>query len=108
MIFALVTAAALAGRPIHDGAPIFDPSLPASTSTEARVTIDVSDADLRQVLTDIAAVSGRNLVLPEDLDGRVTARLDDLPWDEALTVVLEPFGLTSVTTERFIVIRAAP
>lgn len=63
------------------------------TFTGKRVTLDVQKADLRWVLMIIGRASGKNLVLPDSLQGRVTVKLQDVPWDQALDLVLRMKGL---------------
>ena len=54
-----------------------------------RITIDVVDADIRTVMRSIADVSGMNIVIPEDYNGTVTARLRNIGWKDALKSVLD-------------------
>lgn len=54
-----------------------------------RITIDVVDADIRTVMRSVADVSGMNIVIPEDYDGTVTARLRNVGWRDALRSVLD-------------------
>ncbi|PIE52559.1 hypothetical protein CSA37_05955 [Candidatus Fermentibacteria bacterium] len=60
-----------------------------------RITIDVVDAEIRTVMRSIADVSGMNIVLPEDYQGTVTARLRNLGWRDALRAVLQSQDLTA-------------
>ena len=46
-------------------------------------------------MAHFAAFSGVNLVLADGVSGRVTARLDNAPWDEALLAILSARGLTA-------------
>ena len=52
------------------------------------VSIDFQNADLRAVLRTFAEISGLNVVIDPEVDGVVDVMLTDLPWDQALDVVL--------------------
>ncbi len=56
--------------------------------TGKRISLDFKDADVQNVLRVIAEVSGLNIVATDDVTGRVTLHLADVPWDQALDVVL--------------------
>ncbi len=59
------------------------------------VSFDFKDADIRDVLRILADVSGFNFVVSKDVKekGTVTLKLSNVPWDQALDVVLEDSGL---------------
>jgi len=62
---------------------------PKKEYTGARMTMDFADADVRNILKLIGEVSKRNIVWGAEVKGRVSMRLKDVPWDQALDVVLE-------------------
>lgn len=53
------------------------------------ITIDVMDADVVNVLRLFADVSGKNFVIDDEVKGKVTLKLKNVPWDRALRVVLQ-------------------
>jgi type IV pilus secretin PilQ/predicted competence protein len=61
-----------------------------------RVSLDFKDADVHNVLRLLAEVSKLNIVATEDVKGKVTLRLFDVPWDQALDILLQVLGLESV------------
>ena len=65
---------------------------PAATDGVLRVTIDVEDALVSQILNAFSKQTGRSIVIGPDITGRTTARMNNVPWDEALTAVLKPFN----------------
>lgn len=71
-----------------------------------RISLDFVDADLRNILRLIAEVSELNIVAGDDVKGRVTIRLLDVPWDQALEVILQSQSLGMVRVGN--VIRIAP
>ncbi|WP_238339510.1 type IV pilus secretin family protein [Candidatus Manganitrophus noduliformans] len=53
-----------------------------------RISLDFQDADLANVIRLIADVSNLNIVLGEDVKGKVTLKLINVPWDQALDIIL--------------------
>lgn len=53
-----------------------------------RISMDFKDADIQNVLRVLADVSGLNLIATDDVKGKVTLHLSDVPWDQALDLVL--------------------
>jgi len=60
------------------------------------ISLDLKDADVHNVLRLLADVSGLNLVATDDVKGSITLRLNDIPWDQALEIVLQTQNLESV------------
>lgn len=62
------------------------------------VTIEMERADLRDVVQAIAAVSGANIVVGSDVDEglQVSVRLRNIPWFQALSVVVKSVGMTLI------------
>ena len=56
--------------------------------TGAHISLDFKDADINNILRLIAEVSDLNIVAGEDVKGTVTIKLQDVPWDQALDVIL--------------------
>ena len=52
------------------------------------ITIQVKDAEVGDVLRLIGEASGFNIVIGEDVSGKITLSLVEVPWDQALDVVL--------------------
>jgi len=67
---------------------------PAGTGMESstNVTLDFKDADINNVLRILSLKSGVNIVAGPEVQGTVTIRLSDVPWDRALEVVLRTYG----------------
>jgi len=53
-----------------------------------RISLDFKDVEIGDVLRLIAEVSDLNVIAGDEVKGRVTIRLVDVPWDQALDVVL--------------------
>ena len=65
----------------------------------ARISLDFKDADLKNVLRLLADVSGTNMIVNEAISGRVTLKLENLPWNEALDIILDTHGLGKIETD---------
>jgi type IV pilus assembly protein PilQ len=57
------------------------------------VSFDFKDADIRDVLRIISDISGLNMIIASNVAGTVTLKLANVPWDQALDVILEDAGL---------------
>ncbi|MDD5431374.1 MAG: secretin and TonB N-terminal domain-containing protein [Candidatus Omnitrophica bacterium] len=63
-----------------------------SISKSQNVTLDFKEADIQNVLKIIAFKSGVNIVSTPDVIGNVTIRLEDVPWETAMDVILKTYG----------------
>ncbi len=71
-----------------------------------RISLDFNDVPISDVLRLIAEVSDLNLIAGDEVKGSVTIRLVDVPWDQALDVVLLTKGLGFVRVGN--ILRVAP
>ncbi|MFH0925421.1 MAG: type IV pilus secretin PilQ [bacterium] len=59
-----------------------------------KISLDFQDADINSVLRIISDLSNRNLVIDQDVKGKVNIRLaKPIPWDQALDIILRTNGL---------------
>jgi type IV pilus assembly protein PilQ len=61
--------------------------------TGERLTLNFQDLDTRAVLQILADTSGLNIVVSDTVQGSVTLRLQNVPWDQALDILLTTKGL---------------
>ena len=61
--------------------------------TGRRVTLEFSDADVRKIFQLIAEVSSLNFLIADDVSGTISLKLVNVPWDQALDVILDSKGL---------------
>ena len=61
--------------------------------TGQRITLDFHDIDVRNLLRLLADVSKKNIVVADDVQGKITVALRNVPWDQALDIVLVSKGL---------------
>jgi type IV pilus assembly protein PilQ len=52
------------------------------------ISLDLMDADLKNVLRLLSDITGTNMVLEPDVAGRVTIKVEKVPWDQVLDMVL--------------------
>jgi len=74
--------------------------------TGRRIDLDLKDADIHNILRLLADVGRVNIVTADDVSGNVTIRMRNVPWDQALDVVLQAKGLGMVRSGNLI--RVAP
>jgi type IV pilus assembly protein PilQ len=70
------------------------------------ISLDLQDTDIDNALRIIAEVSNLNIITSDNVAGKVTLRLVDVPWDQALDVILKTNGLDKVQEGN--VVRIAP
>lgn len=86
--------------------PVIAPSAPSQDLTGLKVgqihgqkiSIDLRDADIRNVLNFISESSGYNIVAGDGIKGTVTIRLRDVHWRDALHAILQVKGLGYIET----------
>jgi type II secretory pathway component GspD/PulD (secretin) len=60
-----------------------------------RISLDVKDADIRDVLRSFGELAGVNIAIDPEVRGSVTVRLTDVRWEDALDVILRSNGLAA-------------
>lgn len=81
---------------------------PGQTKQVPKVSLDVTDADIRNVLGVLADISGKNIIIPDNINGKVTTKLDNVPWNQALTIVVSSSNLAIIEDDKSIrVVQAA-
>jgi type IV pilus assembly protein PilQ len=86
------------------------PSLKHTTADEKkeytgeRLTLNFQDIDVRSVLQLLADTSGQNIVVSDSVSGNLTLRLQNVPWDQALDIVLRTKGLDKRRQDNVIII----
>lgn len=106
-------ARAAAPQPDVADAPLTDVPAVEVTTTEAmasthvirpamqqrlqqpRISVAWSNADIREVLAQFAAFSGRTIIVGKGVEATVTAEIIDQPWDVAMAAILSSQGLAA-------------
>ncbi len=76
--------------------------------TGQRLTLNFQDIETRAVLQLLAEVSGLNMVVSDTVSGNLTLRLRNVPWDQALDIVLATRGLDMRQIDNVIMVAPAP
>jgi type IV pilus assembly protein PilQ len=88
-----------------DSASSFLSSVPMQAGgkyTGRRIDLDFKDADVHNILRLLADVGKVNIVTADDVAGSVTIKMKNVPWDQALDVVLQAKNLGMVRTGNLI------
>jgi type IV pilus assembly protein PilQ len=64
--------------------------------TGERISLDFQDADIHNIFRILHEVSGKNFVIGDDVKGKVTLKLVNVPWDQVLDLVLKMNKLGTV------------
>jgi len=75
--------------------------------TGERLTLNFQDIEARAVLQLLADASGQNIVVSDSVTGNVTLRLQNVPWDQALDIVLRTKGLDMRKRDNVIIVAPA-
>ena len=71
------------------------------------VTLSLKDADLNDVLSTFAKISGYEILVEPGITGKVTTTVDQVPWDGALVSIVQDQGLEWERNGNQIIIRKA-
>jgi type IV pilus assembly protein PilQ len=88
------TATAASAKPVQ---PAQEPEkLIEGEYSGKKISLDFQDADVRPIFRLLADVSGYNLVLDPSVKGNITIKLLNVPWDQALDIILRTFSLSKI------------
>ena len=86
---ALATVTPNIEEPSH---PVVPTPKPPTTITGRPISVDLENADILSVLRLLSEYSGVNIVAGKDVKGTVTVRLHNVPWHQALDIILKAAG----------------
>jgi type IV pilus assembly protein PilQ len=75
--------------------------------TGEKLNLNFQDIETRAVLQLLADASGQNIVVSDSVTGSVTLRLQNVPWDQALDIVLRTKGLDKREHDNVIIVAPA-
>ncbi|MEY4762443.1 MAG: hypothetical protein RLZZ200_2299 [Pseudomonadota bacterium] len=75
--------------------------------TGERITLNFQDIETRSLLQLLSDASGQNIVINDSVGGNVTLRLQNVPWDQALDIVLRLKGLDKRKQDNVIIVAPA-
>ncbi len=70
--------------------------------TGRKISLDLQDADLINVMRLFAEVANLNIILAPDVKGKVTVRMVNVPWDQAMEIILKMNGLGYVREDKIL------
>lgn len=89
----------LAAEPMAEGmeAPVIEEEklapLEEGKYTGKKISLDFQDADIVPIFRLLADISGFNIVVSPQVKGKLTMKLINVPWDQALDLILKTFSL---------------
>jgi type IV pilus assembly protein PilQ len=72
-----------------------------------RISMTFQDVEVRALLQILADTSGQNIVMNDSVTGNMTIRLQNVPWDQALDIVLKTKGLDKRKQDNVIIVGPA-
>ena len=91
---------------IEAAGPMPSPDMPKAF-TGQKISLDLQEVDIRNVLRLLADVTGKNLVVEPGVSGKVTLKVDNVPWDQVLELILKINELDQVMEGNIIRIATA-
>ncbi len=90
----LVKASPFIGRQIQETTIILPGTIQVFKG--APISLDFQEADIKNVFRILAEVSNFNIIVSEKVKGKVTLKLDKVPWDQVLDLILQTYNLGAV------------
>ena len=106
----LVTAAFAAALPDRDPAPMSKEPIPGhdpAPMSKAPINMEFRDTDLPIALRAICQGAGMDFVLDPSIQGKVTAKLRNTSWENALDIILKSHNLVAKRQEKTLLISPA-
>src|SRR3989475_10208338 len=72
------------------------PATPTTSNGQRLISFDFKDADVVNLLRILAAESNKNVVIGDDVKGKMSISLRNVPWDLALDTILDTRGLRRI------------
>ena len=69
-----------------------------------RLSLNFQDIEVRSVLQLLADFTGLNMVVSDSVGGRITLRLKNVPWDQAMDIILKTKGLSMRRNDNVILV----
>lgn len=73
--------------------------------TGRKVTLEFTDAEVRKIFQLLSEVSNKNFVLGDEVTGNISLKLVNVPWDQALDIILDTKGLDKREEGNIVLIR---
>lgn len=83
----------ISGEPLTRMGAILSGQIEGKSFVGRKISLDFKDAEVRSIFRLLADISKFNMIISDDVSGRITIRLDDVPWDQAFAIILQTRGL---------------
>jgi len=90
---------------LADSGPVVKTASDGKAYKGRRVTLEFADAEVRKIFQLLSEVSNKNFVLGDDVSGVISLKLVNVPWDQALDIILETKGLDKKEDGNIIIIK---
>jgi beta-lactamase regulating signal transducer with metallopeptidase domain len=97
-----LTAAGLPERAATPGPTQPAPQKRSGTDSNATLSVDFPDTNVRDILKNVANLFEFNILIPETVQGRVNLKLRDVTWRQIYQEALTPLGYTFVVEENLV------
>ena len=94
VLIVLLVATCCWGATEPDPTPAWKHIRPAASPEGLRISLDVKNAPVRDVIQELARAARVSPVFHGTVEGKITARLDRVPWRDALNAACRAGGLT--------------
>ncbi len=81
------------GEPLSEMGAILAGQYKGRKFTGRKISLDFKDAEVRSIFRLIADISKLNMIVSDEVTGKVTVRLENVPWDQAFAIILQTRGL---------------
>jgi len=85
--------------------PAVKPLDTAKSYKGRKVTLEFADAEVRKIFQLLSEVSNKNFVLGDDVGGTISIKLVNVPWDQALDIILDTKGLDKREEANIVIIK---
>lgn len=103
------TALAMADEEAKSAPETVEPAAMQATAEppqDDRIVLEYIEADIQNVLRTLAAKAGINLILGDEVIGKVTVHLESVPYDEALRLIAESKGYAYIKDKSVVKIKS--
>lgn len=97
------TSAEKAAMPVSAAASVDDEKAKKSP-TDARISLDVQESDIKAIFRLLSEVGKVSIVSGDDVKGKLTLNIKDVPWKLALNTILEINGLQKIEKDNVIMV----
>ena len=102
----VATAAKATAQEVTIDQQVIQPVIDGKRSyTGRKVTLEFADAEVRKIFQLLSEVSNKNFVLGDEVTGNISLKLVNVPWDQAMDIILDTKGLDKREEGNIVLIR---